>query len=142
MHLPAEALRVWLLDQDSVTSVVGTQISVSHHLFGSGWSVPSNAILLLSSGGSPDLYTPLRRNRVYVVCYGETAWYAEAVAGTIIQSIKDFGRQYVDTESGTVLILDISQASEIAATWEPELEVSAVGFYVEMITAGVSEEVS
>ncbi len=135
MHDPAQTLREWLLHQTSITALVDDQIAVGKHLFGDDWVSPSKAILILRAGGPADRYTAMRQSRMYVECFG--ASYAEAaqVAGTLVDLCKSFTREPV--AGAAALLAQLNQDSDVAQLWDEELEVPAVGLYLETFTVEV-----
>lgn len=141
MHDPAEAVRRYLLMQAELTDLVGDQVAVGMHRFGSGWETPSKAILLLPSGGGVELYTPLRRMRIYATCYAPSYAEVAEIVAALVAVTKAFARTEVTLgEHSRVLIQALNQGSEATQTWEPELEIPAYGLYLEAITAEITGE--
>lgn len=132
---------MYLLSQPALTDLAGDQIAVAKHKFGAGWAIPSNAILLLASGGLPDLYTPQRQVQFYATCYGTTYAAADRLAAALIGVTKKFTRSRVILkDQSEVLLVALNQYSELAQTWEPQLHVPAFGLYLEAFTMGVSPQ--
>ena len=138
-----EALIAWSLrDQDLATlvsPVPGQPHVAAKHLFGDGWTIPSNALTLrYDGGGLPDLYTDRQVPRIEARCYGVSQAHAARVYGALQALARRTERTRVQTGSGVALIYWWVMASTPSLLVDPDSKVDYVLTFMEAAVAEVA----
>ena len=127
---PVEVV-VRYLRSTPLTLTLGNRIVAGQARYGKGWSLVQSALTVRPSGGTPDLYTPIRSLRLEMRCWGATemvAWDAYlALAGVAAR----VNRQRVALTDGTVALLHaLLEISGPSLIWDDEVKAwSIVVFY-------------
>jgi hypothetical protein len=100
------ALRDYLQSQASILSIIGTTERVVTDF--ESVKDARHWIVLTRAGGTRDLYVPIRRPRIDIVCYGSIRWEATRLASAVSDVLGlDDVRKVPRIEAHNVIITDI-----------------------------------
>jgi hypothetical protein len=105
------ALRDFIRAQASVTAIVPSSRIVLDY---GQVTDAGNWLVLSRSGGMVDLYVPVRKPRVDIVCYGANRWEAVRLMQTVGTALGFYNPRAVPRIQGTgVVITDIQPEADI-----------------------------
>jgi len=84
---PLDLVINYLIADSTLSTLIGVNIAESHE-YGTNWAPGSGGVSVTIDGGQPEIYLPIQKLRLEVLCYGST--YEDAFK--IYRAIHDVSR--------------------------------------------------
>lgn len=131
----AQEAAIQLMKQDHGLNELVEQRIADKHRFGNGWSVPCKAVQVRADGGPTELYVEVQRQRLEIICYGESHYEALRVFSELQSVCRRTVKQEVSTWQGKGLVYWLNLVSAPSAWRDEEIGVDAILVFAEIAVA-------